>query len=78
MGARRESSRRISCDACVSLTDTRWCCAYGCVQVVIESLPQCFLQSYIYCVVIYHTRAGIASTSELAMLDFASVLPTCA
>ena len=44
-------------------------------EVVIESLPQCLLQSYIYVVVIYRTKAGTASASETAMLDFASVLP---
>ena len=45
-------------------------------EVVIESLPQCFLQSYIYVVVLYHSHAGTASPSELAMLEFTSVLPT--
>ena len=45
-------------------------------EVVIESLPQCILQSYIYVVVIYRTQAGTASDSELAMLEFAAVLPT--
>ena len=45
-------------------------------EVVIESLPQCLLQSYIYCIVLYHSKAGVASPSELAMVDFASVLPT--
>ena len=45
-------------------------------EVVIESLPQCFLQSYIYVVVLQHQKAGIASASELAMVPFASVLPT--
>lgn len=45
-------------------------------EVVIESLPQCVLQSYIYVIVIFHSNAGTASPSELAMLDFASVIPT--
>jgi hypothetical protein len=44
-------------------------------EVVIESLPQLLLQSYIYVVVVVHSEAGTASPSELAMLDFVSVIP---
>ena len=33
-------------------------------EVVIESLPQCFLQSYIYVTVVHHVAAGTASPSE--------------
>ena len=45
-------------------------------EVVIESLPQCFLQSYIYIIVLQHAKAGVATDSELAMLQFTAVLPT--
>ena len=45
-------------------------------EVVIESLPQCLLQSYIYLIVVFHSRSGVATPSELAMLDFVSVIPT--
>ena len=45
-------------------------------EVVIESLPQCFLQSYIYIVVLAHAKAGTATESELAMMQFTAVLPT--
>lgn len=45
-------------------------------EVVIESLPQCFLQSYIYLAVVYKSRDGTASESELAMLEYTAVLPT--
>ena len=45
-------------------------------EVVIESLPQCFLQSYIYIVVLANAKAGTATPSQLAMLDYTAVLPT--
>ena len=44
-------------------------------EVAIESLPQCLLQSYIYVVVVKAAAAGTASPSQLAMLDFVSLLP---
>ena len=44
-------------------------------EVAIESLPQCILQAYIYTVVIQHTTAGTASDSEIALMEFAAVLP---
>ena len=45
-------------------------------EVVIESLPQCVLQSYIYLIVIYHDRMGTATPSEHEMLSFVQVIPT--
>ena len=42
-------------------------------EVVIESLPQCVLQSYIYLIVIYHDRMGTATPSEHEMLSFVQV-----
>ena len=44
-------------------------------EVAIESLPQCILQAYIYTIVIQHTAAGTASESEMALMEFASLLP---
>ena len=44
-------------------------------EVAIESLPQCVLQSYIYLVVINSAKAGTATPSQIAMVDFASLLP---
>ena len=44
-------------------------------EVLIESLPQCILQAYIYVVVLQHVEQGTAKPSELAMVEFASLLP---
>lgn len=44
-------------------------------EVMVESLPQCVLQSFIFVVVMHNTALGIASPSEIAMLSFASLLP---
>ena len=44
-------------------------------EVMIESLPQCLLQSYIYVIVLHHQRLGTASAEESAMLEFVSLLP---
>ena len=44
-------------------------------EVAIESLPQCLLQAYIYIVVVTNVRKGTASESQLAMVEFASLLP---
>ena len=44
-------------------------------EVVIESLPQCVLQAFIYVVVIKHTQAGTATASEAALFEFCSLLP---
>lgn len=45
-------------------------------EVAIEAFCMSLLQSYIYVVVMAHSRAGVASPEELAMVEFASVLPT--
>ena len=45
-------------------------------EIVIESLPQCIFQSYIYIIVVHHVQAGTARPSELAMVDFVTLLPT--
>lgn len=37
-------------------------------EVLIESLPQCLLQSYIFVTVMSHAAAGVASPSELLLL----------
>ena len=51
-------------------------------EVLIESLPQCLLQSYILVTVMHHVNAGHASSSEMTLLDgeidgdtFAHILP---
>ena len=45
-------------------------------EVAIEAFCMSVLQSFIYVVVLAHVRAGTASAPELAMVEFASVLPT--
>lgn len=45
-------------------------------EVVIESLPQCFLQSYIYIVCLQRAKDGTASPEQMAMLEYTAVLPT--
>ena len=43
---------------------------------MVESFPQCVLQSYIYVVVIRRSEAGTATGAQLAMLASVEVLPT--
>ena len=43
---------------------------------MVESFPQCVLQSYIYVVVIRRSEAGTATAAQLAMLESVEVLPT--
>ena len=45
-------------------------------EVFIESVPQCFLQAYILVVVMDRVKRGDTRKSDLAMLEFASVLPS--
>lgn len=44
-------------------------------EVLIESLPQCMLQAYIYVVVIHNVNDGVATDSQLALVDAVSLLP---
>ena len=44
-------------------------------EVLIESMPQTLLQSYIYVIVLRHAAAGTASDAELRMLEFSAALP---
>ena len=44
-------------------------------EVLIESMPQTLLQSYIYVIVLRHAAAGTASGAELHMLEFSAALP---
>ena len=44
-------------------------------EVLIESLPQCLLQAYIYIVVLWSVEAGTATPSQEAMVEFLSALP---
>ena len=45
------------------------------IESVFESLFQCLLQSVIFVVVMKHVQAGVASQSEIALFEFAFVLP---